>query len=1188
MGAGSEALQQMKIAGAPVTGIVHIGANVGQERDEYRVAGEIPVVYVEPIDSVYADLKANVSEIPGHIAVQALCSDSVGEKVRLNISSNNGESSSILDLGRHAELFPFVTYIGKQEMTTTSVDVLLRELDLPCPPNLLVVDTQGSELKVLKGARHALRSVDGIYIEVSEKPLYEGGCTHEEITKYLKPYGFRMRGLAINGMGHGDAFYLKAAEDELELAPSADGDVEDVSLIEALSLLTPFDIDRSKQRIGPQQDGGYVLIPELFNGQPVLSYGIDGEYRFDIQMALRGHPVYMFDHTIVCIRTPDPQLRLNWIKEGVAGRTDKEQLLDTIENQLQKHVPVGNDLILKMDVEGYEYEAFDALPRDRLQRFQQIVFEIHSLHSLPDPVFRARYLRVLRKLNRDFTLFHVHGNDYDGENTYNFIAGVPVSNSLELSYVRSNLVNRRPSETLYPTGTDFPNVHAHDKKLWFFPFLPTTVRLAEFLEAERRMDAVAASAQTNTAQTALESLETPPDSHNVEAAAGRAIRSTKGLLNVALGKPARQSSTSQWSRPGESADAVSGRFPSDFAFHTDIEDSPWWQVDLEAVYPLEAIIVHNRVMDEFQSRARTLKIEVAERENDWVLVHAGFSRFGGAGYGFPFEAWLGGELEARYVRLSLTERQQLHLAQVEVFVRPRARVVSESMVIDTYSLIDQANLLLEQGKLQEAINHIYDAASASCSYIEMELVDSPFENVRKVLLRLLSEDTLPHLAANDLLRCGVVARHFGLRGIARTFFELSVNRSATAHAYAELWTEISCSGHFEQEPLLDNPTQQSLISGLRAHLSNSGIRYYAICCCHSGLGDQLMIGMVTAKFSEMLGLHFRGFIREQIGQSGRIEYLFGKSGLWYDIVFGNSFPTVGESHCVVSWLQGNNLRELAHNLLVTSSFDSNKKDTIGFFIDAQSAAMLTPVLVDRRGNYLENQFCKALHLSKSQLDLRDTSRSARCVTIHIRLGDVVCIPFILDARLVVPHAGPGSQVVFQVINESEGSSFIRNSRLDFMKDLVKALRRRGGRKVRVILVTDGYQRVLNYLSTPEIVEKIKAELGEFDPEMCLRYFRDQELALFDSFEGEVDSIHYGEAPEAFRKSIESIQESDIIISSSGNFPIYVANFLSGVNREQTVFTFQRESRFLITRPKLCVRFLGSDENANLRALLASL
>ncbi len=266
----------------------------------------------------------------------------------------------------------------------------------------------------------------------------------------------------------------------------------DVSVVEALSLLSPFDVDRKKERLGPKRDGGYVFIPELFDKQTVFSYGIDGEYQLDVSLAEAGHKIMMFDHTIEGISNPTNNPNLQFVKEGVAGVQDKGALLNSIENHLALYGGDETDIIMKMDVEGYEHESFDALPEESLRRFQQIVFEVHSLHELGNPDFRRRFVRVFSKLNKYFTLFHVHANNYDGQNSYGFISGLPVSNLLELSYVRSDLVEKRLSRTLYPTRLDYPNVHPHDKKLWFFPFLPTEVTASSFADADRRMEEVAA------------------------------------------------------------------------------------------------------------------------------------------------------------------------------------------------------------------------------------------------------------------------------------------------------------------------------------------------------------------------------------------------------------------------------------------------------------------------------------------------------------------------------------------------------------------------------------------------------------------------------------------------------------------------------------------------------------------------
>lgn len=147
-------------------------------------------------------------------------------------------------------------------------------------------------------------------------------------------------------------------------------------------------------------------------------------------------------------------------------------------------------------------------------------------------------------------------------------------------------------------------------------------------------------------------------------------RSDRPLANIARGKQAWQSSLSQRSTKGEASRAVSGVLPNSFAFafHTDIEERPWWQIDLLSIFPLERIVIHNR-LDMFQERARSLVVEVSRDNEHWAVVHAGPSDFSGGDKGQPLDVPLLSEVCARYVRLSLTERDYLHLAQVGVFVR---------------------------------------------------------------------------------------------------------------------------------------------------------------------------------------------------------------------------------------------------------------------------------------------------------------------------------------------------------------------------------------------------------------------------------------------------------------------------------------------------------------------------------------
>jgi FkbM family methyltransferase len=257
-------------------------------------------------------------------------------------------------------------------------------------------------------------------------------------------------------------------------------------VVEALSLLTPFDIDRPKIRIGPNTDGGYIFADDISAHQTIISYGIGTEYRFDIEMAKRGHDVYMFDHMIESIQAENK--KLHFFREGVAGCTDISQNLFSIKDHLHRHQIPGDRLILKMDVEGAEFDALEAGPDDTLDRFEQIVLEVHWLNNLDDLAFRNRFRRIFSRLNSAFTLFHVHANNWDGPNGLAIVSGIPVASLLELSYVRTASVHRLPSQTLYPTALDYPNLQGKDKLLWFYPFLPTLISQESFAACAERVE----------------------------------------------------------------------------------------------------------------------------------------------------------------------------------------------------------------------------------------------------------------------------------------------------------------------------------------------------------------------------------------------------------------------------------------------------------------------------------------------------------------------------------------------------------------------------------------------------------------------------------------------------------------------------------------------------------------------------
>lgn len=106
---------------------------------------------------------------------------------RFNVASNDGESSSLLALGSHAQLFPEVTVSRSIEVPTRRLDTVLVESGLE-PPDAMIIDVQGAEYLVIRSLPRALLDrVRLIYSEVSTEAVYESSGLLPQVEALLAP-----------------------------------------------------------------------------------------------------------------------------------------------------------------------------------------------------------------------------------------------------------------------------------------------------------------------------------------------------------------------------------------------------------------------------------------------------------------------------------------------------------------------------------------------------------------------------------------------------------------------------------------------------------------------------------------------------------------------------------------------------------------------------------------------------------------------------------------------------------------------------------------------------------------------------------------------------------------------------------------------------------------------------------------
>lgn len=211
----SHGLQRLQMDfGVVPTGILHVGASDGGELDAYLRCGARPIVLVEALDEPFRVLQSRASGRDGVLAVQACVSDAEGRRVRFNVASNGGRSSSYLQPTGHVAMLPEIRFPTVVDLTTTTLDRVLGEaagrggFD-PATVDYLGMDTQGTELDVLRGAPETLSHINFVFTEVSFGSLYAGSASLYELTDFLREQGFDLYWCNIRGLGWGDALFIR-------------------------------------------------------------------------------------------------------------------------------------------------------------------------------------------------------------------------------------------------------------------------------------------------------------------------------------------------------------------------------------------------------------------------------------------------------------------------------------------------------------------------------------------------------------------------------------------------------------------------------------------------------------------------------------------------------------------------------------------------------------------------------------------------------------------------------------------------------------------------------------------------------------------------------------------------------------------------------------------------------------------
>jgi FkbM family methyltransferase len=174
-------------------GVIHLGAHKAEELKLYKKLNIKNVLLYEANKKLinYLKFKSVIYSFLFNMNIKIINKVIYDKKsmCKLNITSNS-QSSSILDLGIHKELYPDIV---KKEAVLVEGNTLDDEFsnfyDIK-NYNFLNIDIQGAELLALSGAQTILSKLDIIYTEINYDYVYKNCALVSDIDNLLKKYNF--------------------------------------------------------------------------------------------------------------------------------------------------------------------------------------------------------------------------------------------------------------------------------------------------------------------------------------------------------------------------------------------------------------------------------------------------------------------------------------------------------------------------------------------------------------------------------------------------------------------------------------------------------------------------------------------------------------------------------------------------------------------------------------------------------------------------------------------------------------------------------------------------------------------------------------------------------------------------------------------------------------------------------------
>jgi hypothetical protein len=214
------------------------------------------------------------------------------------------------------------------------------------------------------------------------------------MNRFLRSLKRFLRSFALNILSYENAF------------PTEETDKNKLQAL--MHKLFPVSSGKKLIRLGPKGDGGYLVPDDLVGIEACFSPGVDLISGFEKDCADLGMKTFLADRSVEQPTVSHDMF--HFTKKYIGAITNDEFV--TINDWVDLSLPESqSDLILQIDIEGYEYETFLNISGGLMRRFRIIVVEFHGLDQLWSRPFFQLASSVFEKILQFHTCVHIHPNN---------------------------------------------------------------------------------------------------------------------------------------------------------------------------------------------------------------------------------------------------------------------------------------------------------------------------------------------------------------------------------------------------------------------------------------------------------------------------------------------------------------------------------------------------------------------------------------------------------------------------------------------------------------------------------------------------------------------------------------------------------------------------------------------------------